>query len=128
MKLHPIQTTQKINEAYQRYLKTIYPFRDENLREIFWSKLAEPERLVKGPLLEASPPFRTGRSLAELVQAGILHGNFQKLCRSEILPYERPLYVHQENAIRNVVENGRNLIVATGTGSGKTESFPHSYL
>ena len=123
MKLHPINTTRKISEAYQRYLKTIYPFRDESLRRIFWSKLAEPDRLVKGPLLEASPPFRTGKSLADLVDATVLHRSFQRLCRPEILPYERPLYIHQEKAVRNVVENGRNLIVATGTGSGKTESF-----
>lgn len=123
MKLHPINTTRNITDAYRRYLKTIYPFRDESLRDIFWSKLAEPERLVKGPLLEASPPFQTGFSIADLVQAGVLHPNFQRLCRPESLPYERPLYVHQEKAIRNVVENSSNLIVATGTGSGKTESF-----
>lgn len=123
MKLHPLDTTQKITDAYSRYLKTIYPFQNESLRDIFWSKLAEPERLVKGPLLEASPPFETGCSIADLVQAGVLHPRFQQLCRPESLPYERPLYVHQEKAIRNVVENGHNLIVATGTGSGKTESF-----
>ncbi len=123
MKLHPIHTTQKISEAYQRYLKTIYPFRDEDLRQIFWAKLAEPDRLVKGPLLEASPPFKTGLSLAQLVNEGILHRNFQSLCQAETLPYERPLYVHQEKAIHNVTKTGRNLIVATGTGSGKTESF-----
>lgn len=123
MNLHPIDTTKKITEAYRRYLKTIYPFRDENLRDIFWSKLAEPERLVKGPLLEASPPFKAVNSIADLVQAGVLHPQFKRLCRPESLPYERPLYVHQEKAIRHVVENGRNLIVATGTGSGKTESF-----
>jgi hypothetical protein len=74
-------------------------------------------------LLEASPPFRTGFSLSQLVGEGILHRNFQKLARPETLPYERPLYVHQEKAISKVVVNGRNLIVATGTGSGKTESF-----
>lgn len=123
MKLHPINSTQKIREAYQRYLKTIYPFQDESLRQIFWSKLTEQDRLVKGPLLEASPPFRSGKSLADLVNDAVLHPGFQRLCWPEILPYERPLYVHQEKAVRNVVEHGRNLIVATGTGSGKTESF-----
>lgn len=123
MKLHPINTTQRINETYQRYLKTIYPFRDNGLRDIFWTKLAEPERLVKGPLLEASPPFKTGHSIAQLVGEGVLHTSFQKLCQPATLPYERPLYIHQEKAIRNVVEAKNNLIVATGTGSGKTESF-----
>ena len=34
----------------------------------------------------------------------------------------RPLHAHQEQAIRKVAA-GRNVVVATGTGSGKTESF-----
>ena len=34
----------------------------------------------------------------------------------------RPLYLHQEQAIRKVTA-GRNVVVASGTGSGKTESF-----
>jgi hypothetical protein len=38
------------------------------------------------------------------------------------LPADRPLYLHQEQAIRKAAE-GRNLVVATGTGSGKTECF-----
>ena len=32
------------------------------------------------------------------------------------------MYVHQEKAVRKV-GSGRNVVVATGTGSGKTESF-----
>ena len=35
---------------------------------------------------------------------------------------DRPLYRHQEESIR-CVWNDRNVIVATGTGSGKTEAF-----
>ena len=37
-------------------------------------------------------------------------------------PTERPLYRHQEEAIQKAVSR-RNLIVATGTGSGKTECY-----
>ena len=39
----------------------------------------------------------------------------------------RPLHAHQEQAIRKVAA-GRNVIVATGTGSGKTESFLYPIL
>ena len=46
---------------------------------------------------------------------------FRKL-GSDALPFDRPLHAHQEQAIRKVTA-GRNVIVATGTGSGKTESF-----
>nr|WP_242687096.1 MULTISPECIES: DEAD/DEAH box helicase [unclassified Actinopolyspora] len=38
------------------------------------------------------------------------------------LPANRPLHRHQEIAVRKA-RAGRNLVVATGTGSGKTESF-----
>ncbi len=123
MSLHPINTTRKIVDTYRRYLKTIYPFRNEQLRRAFAQKLDEPKRLVKGPLLEASPPFRVERSINALVQEKVLHPSFANLCMPNTLPYDRPLYVHQEKALRNVVERRRNLIVATGTGSGKTESF-----
>ena len=37
-------------------------------------------------------------------------------------PLQRGLYVHQEQAIRKAV-SGRNLVIASGTGSGKTEAF-----
>ena len=40
---------------------------------------------------------------------------------------ERPLYRHQEQSIKHVFK-GRNIVVATGTGSGKTESFLNPIL
>lgn len=129
MKLHPINTTRLIKTSYERYLRTIYPFQDEILRRRFRMALEEPDRLVKGPLLEASPPFQTGASIRDLVEGGMLNAHFRELCaptwsgEKPALPFGRPLYLHQEQAVANVIARGRNLIVATGTGSGKTESF-----
>lgn len=120
--LHPIQTTEQIRDMYLRYLKTIYPFQDPDLRFAFFSTLTEPSRLVKGPLLESAPPFVLGRSIAQLVGDGVLHPGFSRLCSDE-LPWERGLYRHQDDAVTRVVQNEHNLIVATGTGSGKTETF-----
>jgi ATP-dependent helicase YprA (DUF1998 family) len=129
MSIHPIETTEQLRATYERYLKTIYPFQDKSLRAEFWRRLAERDRLVKGPLLEASPPFKPGRSIEQMVTDSILHPLFRKLCASTEhletppLPVNRPLYLHQEKAIENVISRQHNLIVATGTGSGKTESF-----
>jgi len=120
--IHPLDATRKLSEDYARYLRTIYFFRDEELREQFQRALAAPDFLVRGPILEAAPPFRLGRSIAGLVEAGVLHRDFRQLC-SPALPYDRPLYLHQEQAITKVVTQGRNIVVATGTGSGKTETF-----
>lgn len=120
--LHPLHTTTLIRDSYLRYLKTIYPFQDHLMRDQFWQALQQPDVVVKGPLLEASPPFKTGRSIAQLIDDGVLCPGFRQL-NSPALPLDRPLYLHQDQAIEKVVRDSRNLIVSTGTGSGKTESF-----
>jgi ATP-dependent helicase YprA (DUF1998 family) len=120
--LNPVDTMHQIRATYMRYLKTIYPFQNTALRASFWHELEAGEGLVKGPLLESTPPFAAGRTISQLVAAGILQPRFEQLC-SPTLPWDRPLYLHQEQAAIHVVARQRNLIVATGTGSGKTEAF-----
>jgi ATP-dependent helicase YprA (DUF1998 family) len=120
--LHPLETTNLIRDNYLRYLKTIYPFQQPDLREQLWRALETPNLLVKGPLLEASPPFESGRSIAQFIEDGVLHSGFRDLC-SDALPLQRPLYLHQEQSIDKAVRLGRNVVIATGTGSGKTEAF-----
>lgn len=120
--IHPIEAAERIRADYARYLRTIYFFRDEELRRQFWEALDAPRFLLRGPILEASPPFKKGRSIGKLIDAGILHHDFRRLC-SGALPLDRCLYLHQDRAIEKVVRQRRNVVVATGTGSGKTESF-----
>jgi len=121
LKLHPLEVAQRIRDDYIRYLKTIYCFRDHDLEHQFWKALNAPDFLVRGPILEAAAPFKLGRSIEQMIEDGVLHPGFQKLC-SEALPLERPLYLHQDRAIEKIVR-GRNVVIATGTGSGKTEGF-----
>lgn len=121
MALHPIKTTRHLTNSYIRYLKTIKTFQDDWLRSQFTHAIGEKNALVKGPLLEASPPFEKTTSIKELVEEGVLSHRFRKLCSSS-LPFERELYKHQEITIRKIV-SGRNIVVSTGTGSGKTEAF-----
>src|SRR5699024_3110405 len=52
---------------------------------------------------------------------GVLHHAWSEF--ADAFPLDRPLHRHQEEAIRKAVSHRRNLIVSTGTGSGKTESF-----
>ena len=121
MALHPIKTTRHLRNSYIRYLKTIKTFQDDWLRSQFAEAIEEKEALVKGPMLEASPPFKKTLAVKDLVQEGVLSNSFKDLC-SPYLPYERKLYQHQEIAIRKIMA-GRNIVVSTGTGSGKTEAF-----
>lgn len=121
--INPIETTRIIRESYLRYLKTAFPLQDDELRQQFWGAMESGDLLVKGPLLEATPEFAKGSSIRDLVALGILHPQFAHLCREDGLPFERPLYLHQDQAIRKLCRDKRNLVVTTGTGSGKTETF-----
>jgi ATP-dependent helicase YprA (DUF1998 family) len=121
MAIHPLLTTQKIRESYINYLKTIKPFQDEELRKEFAKAIESKDMLVKGPLVQIALPYKKDLSINQLVDQGVLNPRFVDLC-SDALSYTRLLYTHQVNAIRKAVAN-QNLVVSTGTGSGKTEAF-----
>lgn len=122
MQLNPLETTQQIRKLYLRYLTTLFSLQDPDLREDLQRAMEAPGLLVKGPIVEISPAYKLGATIRDLVEEGVLHPGFEALCSPDHLPYDRPLYHHQEAAIRKAVKK-RNLVVATGTGSGKTEAF-----
>ena len=119
--LNAIATAADITGTYRRYLQTLLAVRDPKLNTALRQAISHTRLLDKGPYLEATPPYRPGASCEELIAEGVLHPGLAALA-SAALPLDRPLYVHQELAIRKVAA-GRNVVVATGTGSGKTESF-----
>jgi ATP-dependent helicase YprA (DUF1998 family) len=117
-RLDPLETAKQIEGSYKRYLKTLLAPRDDKLAAAFDAEIDASTMLTKGPILELTPPYETGASCRQLIDQGVLHPDFAKLS----FPIDQPLYVHQETAIRKFLA-GRNLVVSTGTGSGKTESF-----
>lgn len=121
MQLNPIKTSRLIKSSYVNYLKTLFPINDPEIERLFHKMLEDEDKLFKGPYLESTPPYLTGKNIKELQNEKILSPLFDIL-DSKYLPADRLLYLHQEKAIGKIV-NGRNLIVATGTGSGKTEAF-----
>ncbi len=111
--LDAIQTSNQITSSYRRYLGSLLTARDPRFAGALSAAIESSPMLDKGPYLEATPPYAPGATLRELITEGVL---------SPALPLDRPLYRHQEAAIRKA-RAGRNVVVATGTGSGKTESF-----
>ncbi|WP_079046307.1 DEAD/DEAH box helicase [Carbonactinospora thermoautotrophica] len=117
----PLAASRSIDETYRRYLRSLLPVRDPRLAAELDAVIGAEAQLLKGPLLESSPPYATGATLRDLIAEGVLDPALA-LLESPALPLDRPLYRHQELAVRKAAA-GRNLVVATGTGSGKTESF-----
>lgn len=119
--MDPIATSALLRGTYRRYLRSLLPVREPAIAAALAGQIDASPLLTKGPLLEATPPYRTGATLRALIEQGVLDPAFARLGGQE-LPLDRPLYLHQELALRKAAA-GRNLVVATGTGSGKTESF-----
>jgi ATP-dependent helicase YprA (DUF1998 family) len=117
----PLQAAEMITSGYRRYLRSLLPVRDLRIAAALNREIGHTQLLTKGPVLEATPPYEPGASLHTLMLEGVLNPAFREL-GSDALPLGRSLHVHQEQAIRKVAA-GRNVVVATGTGSGKTESF-----
>jgi len=80
--------------------------------------------LAMGPYLEITSPYKTGQSIKQLVDGGVLSPQLRELPESNLpLPSDIPLYQHQVDTIHKLVDQNRNIVVSSGTGSGKTECF-----
>lgn len=119
--LDPLRAASRIEEDYRGYLRSAFSPSDPTMRAAFDGQLSAGLELTRGPILQAVPPYATGASVAELIAEGVLSHHFERLAETGF-GLQRPLYHHQEQAIRRLGA-GRNAIVATGTGSGKTEAF-----
>ena len=118
MGFKPIEASKNIAEEYQRYLQTIFAIDDSEYQKQLSEQLKNPETLSAGPYLDVIDSFSTGKSLNELIANGKLTQSFSEINTN----LERPLYKHQEQSILKIT-SGKNVVVSTGTGSGKTESF-----
>lgn len=119
MPFSPVNASKHIVEKYKRYLGTMFEISDENYSKQFIKEMGMESILSKGPYLDVTDSFVKGKTLNELIQEDKLAKGLRKLT----FPLNRPLYKHQEKAIIDKVSNGKNVVVSTGTGSGKTECF-----
>lgn len=121
MPLNPIKTTNDISQKYTDYLQSMFFVKDQDIYKQVNSILSERGKFIKGPFIEITPPFVGGASLETLISEGVISKEFYKI--KDEFPIDRNLYNHQEKAIRKIASEKKNIVVATGTGSGKTECF-----
>ena len=125
--IDPLLLRDRLRSTLARYISTAVPVsatRAPGLAAAVRRALEDKSlQLTKGPFLESLPDFGKKGSIRRLVDAGVLTDHWRVLQETgfERL-FERPFHTHQEDAIRKATK-GRNFIVATGTGSGKTECF-----
>ena len=120
-RFNPVLAAESIFRDYKSYLKSTFEFSSTEIRLEFEDALEDQIALSAGPFIQSNPPYSGSKSVADLIREGVLNARLSEMPIDSI-PIDRELYAHQEKTIRKIL-NRRNLIVATGTGSGKTESF-----
>lgn len=127
--INPIVTGRELEASIGRYLRSALPVSRNypRLSEAIDGLLNQPGLLVKGPFVEAVSDFQKGHSIEQLASASeaLLHPDFSRLASHE---FTRALHQHQEAALRAIVGRKENVVIATGTGSGKTECFLYPIL
>ena len=118
---NPISIWEELKQNYLLYLKTGIPLSNPKLdaeREQLFKDDADMDMLWHEPYFELMTTYPAGAKLLEIESLPDKFDNFAKL---GLFPVPQ-LYKHQEQAIR-AIESGKHIVVTTGTGSGKTESF-----
>ncbi len=126
--MQPFGAVEKIKESYQRYVETSFPLIDTALREEFRRLIRDEHLLWQEPYVSLSRPFLSGGTLGDLVSEHVVGPELLEGVdgmHAPDLKFPR-LYKHQRLAVERLTtfhKDPRNTLIATGTGSGKTESF-----
>lgn len=123
----PIQASNNIRDEFISYISTSFHLADQEYARQFTEALGKESAVSKGPYLDISDSFESGKSITTLIGENEMSPLFQELEPGvpegdKEIKLVRGLYKHQEKAVRKI-NAGKNIVVTTGTGSGKTECF-----
>ncbi|GLV59818.1 DEAD/DEAH box helicase [Dictyobacter sp. S3.2.2.5] len=122
--INPVYFASQVNKQFLDYQLTAFPLTDPDLatqaRTLLRGEMGRSP-LIQGPYVSLSKAFEQGRDLRDLAREGLAHPALPGLTTYP------SLFAHQDEAYRQVKDE-KHCLIATGTGSGKTESFLYPIL
>lgn len=124
---NPIKIHKTLRELYLKYINSSMPFSLECYNSERKELLLSDTTICQPPIIEIVPKYKEEFTIEELcsieginkdfpdfVNCGLFDGNSKSI---------RKLYKHQVESIIKATKDRKDIVVTTGTGSGKTECF-----
>ncbi|NJL03541.1 MAG: DEAD/DEAH box helicase [Chloroflexaceae bacterium] len=119
-----VGTYQRLEQMYRLYIKSAFPLRSEVLTGERDKLLEQRGVLSQPPLLETVPVYaQSGYRLTDAAKKLPREYAGLEMLGQRLFPPHLTLYKHQWDSLYQVLVNRKDLVVTTGTGSGKTECF-----
>ncbi|MDD2496869.1 MAG: DEAD/DEAH box helicase, partial [Desulfitobacteriaceae bacterium] len=103
----------QLQQGLSDYIKTTFPMTNPAFQGSLDKLLDAKDSVFHEPYFAVRLPFRVADEMPDFFLA--------------IHPQYKP-YVHQQKAFERLTKDGRSTLIATGTGSGKTECFLYPIL
>lgn len=125
--LEPFDLLRQLQATYASFVDSYQGYKDPAISAWMKEQVEQGEFLWRQPYLTLRKRFAPGPSLEEIEAEGLLHPKVAALFRQRdpddptkgcIRPYK-----HQGDAWRKLLGAQRNVVVTTGTGSGKSMCF-----
>lgn len=123
----PIKIYSDLRNIYLKYISSGLPFFYDELNEERKALMKEPGTICQPPILEVVPKYQEYMSLKDLCIKNGIDTEFDDFIQSGLFYNDkhvvRKLYKHQYDSLVDAYIKRKNIVVTTGTGSGKTECF-----
>ena len=128
---NPISVFNSLREMYLRYMESPFDLRYQDLVQERRHLIDQDRRIYRHPLIEAVTAYQR----CSYALAGMAHDlldphwpasvvdDFVEFASLGLFPAGRRPYTHQRSAFNESVVHGNDVVLTTGTGSGKTECF-----
>ena len=128
---NPIAVFHRLRDLYLRYLDSPLAIRYDSLRAERRALLDADRRMWREPVIEPTSVFPLSGGDFAAVAHSLLDAAWGSATVDEVgdflgptlFPGSRRPYLHQREAFERALVDRRDVVVTTGTGSGKTECF-----
>ena len=105
----------RLKNSYKEYISSFVRIKDKRIEDVV-TKAIHREKMWPKALIQFNPNYAKGIGIAKMIENGLpIHKDLEKF-------FNTPFYKHQQEAIE-LGCRGKEFIVTSGTGSGKSRTF-----